>query len=194
MVGPSVGGVTEIETRPTPEQLGAVFGTRGVAARCWCQWFRVTSREWDALGPEELRRRTAADLASDEPGPGVVAVRDGEPVGWCAVAPRPQYRLARRPTMRSGVPGDDLDDPSVWALTCFVVRVGHRRQGVAGELLEGAVALARSGGARVLEAYPIDGSGSASELYHGTASMFAAAGFEEVARTSRTRTVVRLTL
>ena len=90
------------------------------------------------------------------------------------------------------------DDPDVWSLTCFVVRVGHRRQGVAGALLDGALELARSHGVRGVEAYPVDiaakSSVSSSELYHGPLHLFLARGFREVARSGAARAMVRLDL
>ena len=50
-----------------------------------------------------------------------------------------------------------------------------------------------------LEGHPVDvaargGKASSADLYHGTLSTFAAAGFVEVGRTGPGRPVVRLTL
>jgi GNAT superfamily N-acetyltransferase len=88
-------------------------------------------------------------------------------------------------------------EDGLWSVTCFVVRVGHRRHGVATALLAGAVDLARRHGARVVEAYPVDPSvrptGSAG-LYRGTLSMYLRAGFTAVAEPSASRSVVRLAL
>jgi GNAT superfamily N-acetyltransferase len=81
-------------------------------------------------------------------------------------------------------------------VTCFVVRRGARRQGLAGPLLDGAVALARDAGATTVEGYPLDlavrTSTSAAALYHGPLSVFLRAGFTEVARPAPDRPVVRL--
>jgi GNAT superfamily N-acetyltransferase len=128
----------------------------------------------------------------------VLAYRDGEPVGWCAVAPRPTYtRLPRTEVLRGTQPAE-LADPAVWSVTCFVVRVGHRRAGLSRVLLDGAVQLARDGGARVVEGYPVDvaakATTSSAELYHGPLSTFLSAGFREVARPRPARPVVRLEL
>jgi GNAT superfamily N-acetyltransferase len=95
--------------------------------------------------------------------------------------------------------GDDLDDPSVWAVTCFVVRVGFRRKGIAAALLAAAPDFARSHGASVLEGHPVDvrnksGKAGSAELYHGVATTFEAAGYTEVGRTGATRPLMRLLL
>jgi GNAT superfamily N-acetyltransferase len=122
---------------------------------------------------------------------GVICYEQDRPVGWCAIAPRANY--PRLLSMRAAAATQDED--GLWSVTCFVVRVGHRRQGLAAELLAGAVDLARRQGARTIEAYPVDPSvrpsGSAG-LYPGPLSVYLAAGFTEVARTSPSRSIVRL--
>jgi hypothetical protein len=60
-------------------------------------------------------------------------------------------------------------------------------------LLDGALRLASKEGARVVEACPIatDRKLSWGEGYHGIASVFRGAGFQEVARRSPTRPLMR---
>ncbi len=92
-----------------------------------------------------------------------------------------------------GTHGED----GLWSVTCFVVRVGHRRKGVAAQLLRAAVDFARRHGARIVEAYPVDASvrpTGSSGLFQGPLSMYLHAGFIEVARPSASRSVVRLAL
>jgi GNAT superfamily N-acetyltransferase len=122
----------------------------------------------------------------------VLAYLDGEPVGWAAVEPFTAYpALARSPISRRR----DGDPSDPWAVTCFVVRIDHRRRGIAGELLAGAVEHARERGATVLEGYPVDPevrpSLSAAERYHGTVALFRAADFDLVRRPSATRAIMR---
>ena len=122
----------------------------------------------------------------------MLAYRDGEPVGWCAVGPRSAYsRLAT-----SAIASATRDGVGVWAVTCFVVRVGHRGKGVADALLAGAVDLARRQGASVVEGYPVDTAArtkpSSAELYHGPLPVFLRGGFTEAARPKPDRAVVRL--
>jgi GNAT superfamily N-acetyltransferase len=113
----------------------------------------------------------------------VLAYVDGVAAGWCAIAPRDDYpRLdGSRTTAR-------VDDEDVWSVVCFFIRRGMRGQGLAGGLLAAAVGVAVQHGARWVEGYPIEGRG---DPFHGVASLFRAAGFEEVARRTANRPVMR---
>ncbi len=136
------------------------------------------------------RNRTAiAKLAEGEMPPGLLGYRDGKPVGLVSLGPRSDYvRLANSPTMRS------IDARPVWSIICFVVPSEYRKQGVAHELLAAAVEFARERGATLLEAYPVDRDApeAPNASWFGSSSMFAKAGFVEVARHRPTRPIVRL--
>ncbi|MDR5701773.1 GNAT family N-acetyltransferase [Agromyces aerolatus] len=186
-------------TRTSLADLESVFGTRGDAAHCWCQWFKIPARDWREIGDDEMHDRLADQLASPGPGPGLLAYDGDEPVGWCAIEPRPALtRLRRSRIVKLGSERTDLDDEGVWALSCFVVPPRHRGRGVATELARAAVDFAAEHGARTVEAYAVDVAArartSAAELYHGTVSMFAAAGFTEVARPTPGRVVMQRVL
>ncbi len=176
-----------------------VFGTRGDPATCWCQFFRVTGSAWADADPRDLRGDLERQVREGPHPPGLLAYAGDAPVGWVALGPRPGYARLRASRGLRGVTGDDLEDEGVWSVTCFVVPVPWRRRGVSRALLDGAVTHARSAGARILEAQPVDvaartGRVPGSELYHGAASTFLAAGFTEVGRTAPTRPVLRLAL
>jgi GNAT superfamily N-acetyltransferase len=176
------------------EDLRAVFGTTGDTARCWCQRFRMLPKEsWASEGPEELaarlRDQTACGNRKARATSGLVAYLDGEPVGWCAVAPRADHpRLLRDYRVPWLGRNQDKADTTVWAVTCFVTRVGYRRRGVSRALARAAVGFARERGACAVEGYPdfVDG-GSV-----GTLAMFADAGFAEVSRPGNRRAVMRI--
>ena len=180
-----------------------VFGTRGDPARCWCQFYKVTNSEWGQLGGTGCAAQLSAQVRAAQrhdgaPTPGLVAYLDDEPVGWVAVEPRTKYPTAMRGRVVTGGSTETPDDESVWAIVCFVVRVGYRRRGVAGTLISAAVEHARRLGARVLEGYPVDvlerGKVSAAALYHGTVTLFEGAGFGVTARPLPGRALMRLTL
>lgn len=93
---------------------------------------------------------------------------------------------------------EDRTDESVWVVSCFVVKVGHRRQGISGALAAATIDFARRGGARVLEAYPMATHAGEEitwgELHVGSRSVFADAGFEEVGHPTPRRYVMRVVL
>lgn len=167
----------------------------GDGGSCWCQWWMLRSAEFEATPRDERRDLLRRDLHADPPS-GLVAYVDGVPAGWVKVSPRPdQPRLAHtRNVPKSPEP---LDDPTVWAITCFVVRREFRRNGLSAQLLDAAVAHASAHGARVVEGYPVDTAttrASSNALYHGTLSTFTDAGFVVVARPTPSRPIVSLIL
>lgn len=120
--------------------------------------------------------------------PGLIAYRDGRPVGWISVGPREEYpRLANSPIMKP------VDDRPVWSIVCFFVDARERGKGISKALLRGAMDYARSRGARLLEAYPVDKPGRSHPLsmWFGAKSLYDRAGFKEVVRRKPTRPVVR---
>ncbi|WP_199236978.1 GNAT family N-acetyltransferase [Kribbella antiqua] len=174
------------------DDVAAVMGERGDPARCFCQYFRLRGQQWSAATRETNRRDLRAQVRSGDLPPGVLAYDDNAPVGWCAVAPRTAYpRVLASPSWRT-------DHPDAWVITCFVVPVGHRRQGVAGELARGAVEFARTYGAQTVEGCAVDtaqASGvSSADLYRGPLNVFLDAGFKEVGRTNPRWVLVRRTL
>ena len=184
------------------EDVQAVLGVRGDAARCQCQRFKMSPGEsWQSVGAEELSHRLREQADCDqEQAPstaGLVAYLAGEPVGWCAVEPRTAYRRLLRDNRVPWVGrAEDKADGSVWAVTCFVTRVGFRRQGVSAALARAAVDHARQRGARALEGYPMVLPAGQEvllgELHVGTRSTFVAAGFTEVSAPTKRRVVMRV--
>jgi GNAT superfamily N-acetyltransferase len=180
----------------------AVLGTRGDAARCQCQRFKMAPREsWASVGRDALtdRLRTQCDWGTPGSGTstGLVAYLDGEPVGWCAVEPRSAYqRLLRNVRVPWDGRAEDKGDNSVWAVTCFVTRTGYRRRGVSRALAAATVDYARGRGARGLEGYPIITTPGqeimAGEVHVGSRSIFEAAGFREVSHPTPRRVVMRI--
>jgi GNAT superfamily N-acetyltransferase len=198
-------GVVRVEplTPARWDDAVAVFGTRGDPASCWCQWFRLSGQEWrqstTAANREAPREQCDSAGAEGTAAPGLLAYLGDEPAGWVALAPREAYpRLRRHRALVAVLDADTESDGGVWSVTCFVVRVGFRRRGVATALLEAAVEFAAAQGASAVEGYPVAVAPgerrASSELYHGTRSTFLAAGFEEVGRTSRARPVMRRVL
>jgi GNAT superfamily N-acetyltransferase len=184
------------------EDLQTVFGTRGSAAICQCQRYKLRPREAFAKFPVEerafrLRKQTNCGHPESGTTSGLVAYLGGEPVGWCAVEPRPAYTgLVRNNRVPWAGRAEDKADDSVWAMTCVFTRAGFRRQGISYALARAAVDFARRRGARALEGYPmITKPGQEitwDELHVGSRSIFEAAGFSEVSHPTLRRVVMRI--
>ena len=183
------------------DDLRAVFGARGVAYRCQCQWLKVDPAQSRSLTTDEraqrLRGQAGCDGARDDERPGGLPRRRARGL----VCRRAEVGLPAAAHLRSlwkGHAEEDLAADDTWAVTCFVVRVGFRRRGVTRALTAAAVEHARRGGARVVEGYPMDTVPgervSGGDLFVGSRSVFEAAGFTEAWRVSPRRSVVRRVL
>ena len=192
--------MTELRAAPctTVDDAVAVLAGPGDHGTCFCQFDRWPYSQFRTMSVEDLRDRLATRVAAPGASPGIIATLDEEPVGWASVAARSEFpRIRTSPSMTTRELKADLDDPGIWAVTCFVVRTGFRRQGVAGVLLAAAVEHARANGAHTLEGYPLEPGTrklSSADLYRGTVSLFLAAGFDVVARPKPGRAIVRLAL
>ena len=185
-----------VDVQPlTPERwddFAALFGANGACGGCWCMWWRVTAKEFEA-GTDVNRERMRALVDGSDHAPGLLAYEGDGVVGWCTVAPRGEFgRIERSPDLVFG--GGD-EGGAVWSVPCFYIGRGQRGRGIARALLDAAVAYAAAHGAAVVEGYAVDPSRrkfSNSELYSGTVSLFEGAGFERVgARTPTSRIVMR---
>lgn len=167
----------------------------GDGASCLCQWMTLPNAEWNSTTVDD-RRELFRDEISAGPPPGLIAYVDGEAAGWVRVGRRQaQGRVPRMRIVKAST--EPIDDDSVWAVTCFVVRREFRRQRLNAALLEAAIDFARTRGARVVEGYPLDlevKKASANQLFQGSLSTFLDAGFHEVARPTPNRPLVSLTL
>jgi GNAT superfamily N-acetyltransferase len=171
-------------------ELADFFGPSGAYSHCWCVYWRVPRREFDAGCREggQGNRAVLERLTRDGRVPGLIAYDGGLPVGWVSVAPREEYgSIERSPSI-----GPDRDEAGVWSVPCFWIPRAQRRRGVATALLSAAVAHAASGGADAVEAYPVDVDGRlpAAEAYTGTVSMFERAGFSVLRRPARGRRLI----
>lgn len=169
--------------RLTPQRiddLGAVL--RGSWGRgCWCMYPRLTAsmeRELPGDGSMDARRRRAMTaLAGRATAPGLLAYDGEQPVGWVAVARRPELvRIARS---RATPP---VDDVPVWVIPCITVTPPARGRGIAISLIRAAVVYAREQGAAAVEAYPRASSERIADdnAYYGTQRLFSRAGFRVV--------------
>lgn len=163
-----------------------LFDGRGGPKACWCMVFRATPEE--ARHKDGASRRAAMKGRIDAGVPvGILGYRDGEPVAWCSIAPRPTYRRLRGAT----VEGEDPE--RVYSLACLFIRRDLRGQGLTRQLIAAAAEHARAAGAAVLEAYPVPPD-SPSYRFMGITPVFERLGFERVGTAGKRRTIMRLPL
>lgn len=166
-----------------------LFGPRGATAGCWCMWWRIKRKDWEA-NQYEGNRAAIKGIIDSGTVPGLLAYHGDAPVGWVSVGPREDFPVLQRSPILKPV-----DDQPVWSIVCFVVHKDYKGQGMSGRLLQAAVDYASAQGATIVEGYPIaPKSVEVPDLYSftGFLSTFQAAGFVEVARRSERKPIMRL--
>jgi GNAT superfamily N-acetyltransferase len=184
--------VTDYQFHPATQDrwphLEELFGERGACGGCWCMAWRKTSAEFQRDKGAGNRKSLRALLKTSPP-PGILAYSDGKAVGWCAVAPRPQYVFLEKSRVLR-----PLDEAPVWSVSCFFVEKKFRRKGLSVELLMAATQFVKEQGGSILEGYPVLSSkGKMPDIFvwTGLLSAFLKAGFEEMPRWSENRPIVR---
>jgi GNAT superfamily N-acetyltransferase len=171
--------------------METLFGRRGATGGCWCMYWRLPRAQFSAQKGEG-NRNALQHLVEGGAIVGLLAYAKGQPVGWCAIAPRESYPVLERSRILKRV-----DEAPVWSVVCFFVSKAFRGQGLTTTLLRAAVDYARRQGARIIEGYPIEPKHPripAIFAWTGLASAFRQAGFVEVQRRSESRPIMRYTV
>ncbi len=175
----------------TPERwvdLEKLFGQHGASGGCWCMWWRLPRSEF-MRNCGERNREAFKSIVDSGKVPGILAYVKGQPVGWCAIAPRETFpKLERSRILKR------IDDKPVWSVVCFFIAKAFRRKGVSVKLLKAALKYATEQGAKIVEGYPVEpkkGRTPNGFAYTGLASAFRKVGFVEAIRRSETRPIMR---
>ena len=133
----------------------------------------------------------------DGPPPGLLALRGGEAIGWMQIGPRadvPEWNNSGR----SSAPLEDgpADDPGIWAVSCFFFASKERGKGLSHLMLEAGIEHARTCGARLLEASPMDKAKQSKSigLFVGSTRVFEKAGFKTLVTRKEGRPLMRFVL
>jgi GNAT superfamily N-acetyltransferase len=159
----------------------ALFEARGGPKYCWCMAWRRMDED-RASAPAKARKAALHKRVAERVPIGILAYQDGEPVGWCSVAPRD--------TLLKMSPDQNEDETGVWSVVCFFIPRRRRGEGLAEKLLDAAVKLAFKRGAKVVEGYPVAAS-SPSYRFMGFVPMFKRAGFCAAGKAGSRRHVMR---
>lgn len=190
--------MAEVEIRPVGAdqltEVGQVFSPERATRHCWCMAFCSTGRQFAAGWYGGGNRRRFESMAVSESSPmGVLAVHEGQPVGWCACGPRARYKaaLAGRSSVLSRRPA--AEDDHVWLIACIIVPPDRRGSGVVVPLLRGAISLALASAAPAIEAWPLAHGVRRPAMTHvGRERVFARLGFVAIERPSAERVLMRL--
>lgn len=166
----------------------SVMGPKGGCGGCWCMLWRRRKADFDKRVGDGNRQDIRTIVESGEE-PGLLAYEDERAIGWISLGPR--ERFVRLETSRVLKP---VDEEPVWSVSCFLVAKACRNNGVAESLLRAACDFAGARGADILEGYPIEPKTRpypTTYAWTGFASVFRRAGFQEVARRSETRPIMR---
>jgi GNAT superfamily N-acetyltransferase len=156
----------------------------GKFAYCSCMRWRLPGPEFQRSTPSG-RQAGLRRLVEEGTPVGVLGYLDGEPVGWCSIAPRETYGALERFRALARI-----DAEPVWSVACFFLDSRARGRGFTGRLLGAAVAYALAEGASTIEAYPVE-PGPRLYTYMGAPSTFLRAGFRDVTPPGRERSVLR---
>lgn len=173
--------------------LERLFGSNGACGGCWCMWWRQSYKDYQ-LNKGETNKAALRELVTlAAPAPGLLAyapdaTNEIRCVGWIAVAPRAEYTRMRTSRAMAAV-----NSTPVWSVSCLFVHRDFRRLGLSSALIEAAASYALSHGAPCVEAYPHEPkkSTAAAFIFLGTRSAFERAGFQEVARHTPGRPIMR---
>src|SRR3712207_3339750 len=144
-LSPVASSLPELRVEPVTRErwpdLVKLFGSRGACGGCWCMAWRRSKAEWER-GKGAGNRAALQRLVRKGPPPGILGYAEGEPVAWCAVAPREAYAQLERSRVLKRV-----DAEPVWSVSCLFVARGWRRRGVSVAMLRAAGVFAASHGA-----------------------------------------------
>ncbi len=148
---------------------------------------------WEECKGAKNKRSFKKLVTSGQAG-GCLAFSGSEPVGWCCVGPRSDFpRLERTKALKT-----DWTERT-WSVVCFYIPSPWRHRGVATALLQEAVKLARTNGAKELEAYPVrpyKGTGTdipAAFAWTGVPQLFEKHKFRNVTPRGNSRDIYRKT-
>ena len=77
-------------TKDNWKDFEKLFGDKGACAGCWCMYWRLKQSVLDAQKGNGNKRAMKKIIGSGNI-PGIIAYAEGEPIGWCSVAPREEF-------------------------------------------------------------------------------------------------------
>ena len=168
--------------------LVKLFGEKGACGNCWCMYYRLNNADFKAGKIDEGNKKSMKDIIWSGRPVGLLGLLEGEPVAWCAFAPREHFSRLERSRVHKRI-----DKEEVWSIPCFFIHKDYRRVGISIRLLNGLIEYARKEGVKILEAYPTIPTKPIPDSFAwvGLFKSFEQAGFKIVDKTSKNRPMVR---
>jgi ribosomal protein S18 acetylase RimI-like enzyme len=165
-------------------ERGPAFADNPEWAKCYCHYYEVpVALTWSDFDGAANRMAMRARIETGEM-EGYLAFAGDEVVGWMNAQPYSKLRHACA-RMRIAAPPLPVAPHDAAAIVCFVIPPAHRRQGIARALLAAGLVDLAARGLALVDAFPWNAAPdafAATDHYHGTLSMFTAAGFAELTK------------
>jgi len=175
-------------TKQNWKDFEELFGERGACGGCWCMYWRLKRKDYEAQKGTG-NKREMKKLINSGVIPGILAFKNTEPVGWCSVAPRDEFLVLENSKILKRI-----DDKPVWSVVCLFIKKNYRNCGISVQLLKAAKKYIKEQGGRILEGYPVEPKKDKMPdafAWTGLASAYLKAGFKEQLRRSETRPIMR---
>lgn len=166
-----------------------LFGEKGACGSCWCMYYRLKKQDFQEGKHNDGNKNAMKTLVWENRPTGILGFYEGQPIAWCAFAPREDYIKLENSHVHKRI-----DNQPVWSIPCFFIDKNFRRQGVSVELLKEVIKYAGKEGIKVIEAYPTIPTQEKlpdSFAWIGLYKSFEQAGFKIVDQTSKNRPMVR---
>ncbi|HCS40232.1 MAG: hypothetical protein ACYDH2_11665 [Anaerolineaceae bacterium] len=154
---------------------------------CFCVfWWQPSHEGWGDRTCEQ-NRQFREELFTLNVNDGFLLYIKDVPQGWCQCGPRDQWKTLLNKY--------NLDpDPTVWAITCFVLNSEMMGKGVSHLFLSEVLTVLKSQEVKKVQAYPHLGKGLKSgDVWPGPLSIYEKAGFRTIKQDER-RPVLELSL
>jgi GNAT superfamily N-acetyltransferase len=166
-----------------------LFGSKGACGNCWCMYYRLPKKDFVEGKKNEGNKSEMKKIVWDNKPTGIIGFYKGQPIAWCAFAPREVYLKIENSRVHKRI-----DDKAVWSIPCFFILKEFRRKGISVIMLNAIIQFAKENNIAIIEAYPAIPTKDVlpdSFAWTGLYKSFERAGFKIADHTSKNRPMVR---